>query len=249
LPGDAAVHLNAYQIDDYVTCPWKYRYVHVLKVPLLPHHTIMYGKAVHEAIAFYFRRMLDGTPAGEKDLINVYKAAWRSEGFISRAHEEKRFAEGERSLKEFFRRERDSGIKPACVEKDFTAESGSVVIRGRFDLIEERGDGAYIIDFKTSDVRERDKAEKKAKESLQLKVYALSYLKNFKKMPAGCELRFVDSGLVGAASFSDKDMEKTESLIHDVASGIRKRDYIAKPNYINCGWCAFNNICMEKSGR
>ena len=67
-------------------------------------------------------------------------------------------------------------------------------------------------------------------------------------MPAGCELRFVDSGLVGGAFFSDKDMEKTESLIHDVASGIRKRDYTAKPDYNKCNWCVFKDICGERYG-
>jgi len=248
LPDDAPVHLSAYQIDDYVTCPWKYRYAHVLNVPLLPHHTIMYGKAVHEAIAFYFRAVMEGTAAGAEDLVAVYKAAWRSEGFISRAHEEKRFAEGAAALRAFVERQKGSGIKPACVEKSFTVELGNVIVRGRFDLIEEREDGAHIIDFKTSDVREEDKAEDKAKKSLQLKVYALSYLKNFKKMPAGCELRFVDSGLTGAASFSDKDMDKTESLIHEVARGVRKRDYIAKPDYNKCNWCAFKDICDERYG-
>ena len=161
LPDDATVRLSAYQIDDYVTCPWKYRYAHVINVPLLPHHTIMYGKAVHEAIAFYFRAMMEGTTAGAEDLVAVYKAAWRSEGFISRAHEEKRFAEGVAALRAFVLREKGSGIKPACVEKDFTAELGSVIVRGRFDLIEEREDGAHIIDFKTSDVREEDKAERR----------------------------------------------------------------------------------------
>ena len=34
---------------------------------------------------------MEGTTAEAEDLVAVYKAAWRSEGFISRAHEEKRF--------------------------------------------------------------------------------------------------------------------------------------------------------------
>src|SRR3990167_3997816 len=56
IPNDASLSLSYYQIDDYTTCPLKYKYVHILKVPLLPHHTIMYGKAMHDVISTYFRR-------------------------------------------------------------------------------------------------------------------------------------------------------------------------------------------------
>src|SRR3989338_7376404 len=42
IPEDAVLSLSYYQIDDYLTCPLKYKYIHILKVPLLPHHTVMY---------------------------------------------------------------------------------------------------------------------------------------------------------------------------------------------------------------
>ena len=32
------------------TCPLKYRYVHVLRVPLLTHHRVVYGSAIHKAV-------------------------------------------------------------------------------------------------------------------------------------------------------------------------------------------------------
>ncbi|MEK7841741.1 MAG: ATP-dependent helicase, partial [Deltaproteobacteria bacterium] len=39
MPDDTVLSLSHYQIDDYRTCPLKYKYVHILKVPLLPHHS------------------------------------------------------------------------------------------------------------------------------------------------------------------------------------------------------------------
>ena len=36
--------LSHRQVDDYQTCPLKYRYVHVLRVPILRHHTVVYGR-------------------------------------------------------------------------------------------------------------------------------------------------------------------------------------------------------------
>jgi DNA helicase-2/ATP-dependent DNA helicase PcrA len=247
MPDGTVLHLSHYQIDDYLTCPLKYRYVHILKVPLLPHHTIMYGKAMHEAIKVYFRRKMEGVPVTEGELIDVFRASWRSEGFVSREHEEARWKAGQEALKRFFERESKEGITPAAVERDFYAEIGNNVLSGRWDLIEERGEGPYIIDFKTSDVRDRKKADRRTKESIQLRLYALAHRESFKRLPAGAELHFVESGIVGSAVFGEKDMEKTVTLIHEVSGGIRKRDFAARPGYNVCNWCAFNNICPEKA--
>ena len=45
--------LSFYQVDDYLTCPLKYKYAHVLRVPLAPHHAIVYGAALHKACLLY----------------------------------------------------------------------------------------------------------------------------------------------------------------------------------------------------
>ena len=243
IPNDAALSLSYYQIDDYTTCPLKYKYVHILKVPLLPHHTIMYGKAMHDVISTYFRRKAEGKTPGVDELMRIFHASWRSAGFVTKEHELQRYEAGKEAIKKFYEGQEKDGIRPAAIEREFLVDLGANRLKGRWDLIEERKDGPYIIDFKTSDVREEKAAQKKAKESIQLMLYALAYRENFKKLPAGCELHFVESGLVGKAVFEEKHIEKALNMIDEVAKGIRTRDYAAKPDYRNCDYCAFNNIC------
>jgi len=243
IPNDAALSLSYYQIDDYTTCPLKYKYVHILKVPLLPHHTIMYGKAMHDVISTYFRRKAEGKTPGVDELMRIFHASWRSAGFVTKEHELQRYEAGKEAIKKFYEGQEKDGIRPAAIEREFLVDLGANRLKGRWDLIEERKDGPYIIDFKTSDVREEKAAQKKAKESIQLMLYALAYRENFKKLPAGCELHFVESGLVGKAVFEEKHIEKALNMIDEVAKGIRARDYTAKPDYRNCDYCAFNNIC------
>ncbi|GMR04700.1 MAG: hypothetical protein BMS9Abin23_0602 [Thermodesulfobacteriota bacterium] len=242
--GEGVLSLTSYKIDDYLTCPFKYRFIHILNIPLLPHHTIMYGKAVHDAISFYFRRALDNVPAPEEEFLNVFRASWRSEGFISKDHERQRFSAGVDALKRFYAKAKE--IKPRAVERAFNVDVEGETLKGRWDLIVERDDGPCIIDFKTSDVRDQSKADKKTKSSTQLMLYSLAFQKVFGSPPAGCELHFVESGLVGRAVFKEKNLEKAAAMIEEVASGIRKRDFTATPDYLNCGWCAYNNICTEK---
>ncbi len=52
--------LSFYQIDDYLTCPLKYKYAHVLRVPLAPHHAIVYGAALHKAVQEFHHRHAQG---------------------------------------------------------------------------------------------------------------------------------------------------------------------------------------------
>ncbi|MBI3752697.1 MAG: UvrD-helicase domain-containing protein, partial [Deltaproteobacteria bacterium] len=212
MPDDAVLSLSYYQIDDYLTCPLKYKYIHILKVPLLPHHTVMYGKAMHDVISTYFRHKIEGKPPELDELISVFHASWRSAGFVTKEHEMQRYEAGKEAIKKFYEGQKQNGINPAAVEREFvidlpfrgSASKGVNRLKGRWDLIEEREDGPYIIDFKTSDVREEKAAKKKAKESIQLMLYALAYKENFKKLPAGCELHFLESGLIGKAAFEDK---------------------------------------------
>ena len=243
IPEDAVLSLSYYQIDDYLTCPLKYKYIHILKVPLLPHHTVMYGKAMHEAVSTFFRKKADGNLITLDELIGVFTANWHSAGFVTKEHETQRYEAGKKAIRKFYETQAQNGINPAAIEREFVIDLNMNRLKGRWDLIEERKDGPYIIDFKTSDVREEKAAHKKAKESVQLMLYAMAYKENHKKLPAGCELHFLESGLVGKVAFEEKHIEKVLSMIDEVAKGIRLRDYTAKPEYLNCGYCAFNNIC------
>ncbi|MBI5286621.1 MAG: PD-(D/E)XK nuclease family protein, partial [Deltaproteobacteria bacterium] len=243
IPHDTVLTLSYYQIDDYLTCPLKYKYAHILRVPLLLHHTIIYGNAIHQAVSTYFKKRLEGSPITLEGLIGVFISSWRSEGFITREHELQRFEAGKELLKRFYEDQEGIGIRPSAVERGFIVDLEVNRLRGRWDMIEERGDGPYIIDFKTSDVRDAKTANIKAKDSLQLLLYTLAYRECFKRLPAGVELHFLESGLVGRACFGDEEINKVLSKIEEVSKGIRVRDYTPRPKYLSCQYCAFNNIC------
>jgi len=103
--------LSFYQIDDYLTCPLKYKYVHVLRVPLLPNHQIVYGAALHQAVQAYNLAKLNCQRFSEKDLIGVLLNNWSSEGFISRQHEDERLARAKVALKRFYQGQKKSARK------------------------------------------------------------------------------------------------------------------------------------------
>ena len=243
LPSDYVLTLSYYQIDDYLTCPLKYKYVHLLRVPLLPHHTISYGKAIHEAIREYYRRKIAGKAVTADDLITIFKSVWRSEGFLSREHEERRYTRGEQVLKEFFITQEKSNVMPTLVEEDFSFLVAENRVIGRWDRVDEVNGDVHIIDFKSSEVLKQDKADKNARNNLQLSIYALAYQRVFAKMPSTVALYYLESGIVGQAKVGQKRLDGAVEKIQTAADGIRGRNFKAKPNPFVCQYCAYNNIC------
>jgi RecB family exonuclease len=100
-----------------------------------------------------------------------------------------------------------------------------------------------ITDYKSSDVRDPARAKQRARESLQLQIYAMGYEAMTGRLPDRLALHFLDSGLVGMVDVEPKRLEKARHKIATAAAGIRARDYTPTPEATACGWCPFRDIC------
>ncbi len=124
-------------MDDYLTCPLKYKYVHVMRVPIAPHHAIVYGAALHVAVQEFHRRHARGDVMTEEALIAAFEAAWSTEGFVSREHEEARLDAGRRALRRFREEQLAPGaVIPAYVEREFAFTLDGDRVRGRMDRVD-----------------------------------------------------------------------------------------------------------------
>ena len=231
------------QVDDYQTCPLKYQYIHILRIPLRQHHAVVYGSALHNAVEFYLRRRAAGNYTSLEDFLRAFDNAWRNEGFLTRDHEEQRKRAGIAALTRFYHEEEASGQKPTDVEREFGFTLGLDRVRGRFDRVDETPDGLVIVDYKSSDVTDQKKADQRARESLQLKIYALAQFEMTGRLPARVELRFLESGPRRAAHAHRADLAKAREAIEEAARGIRHREFEATPEYQACRYCPYNQIC------
>ncbi|MDZ7363986.1 MAG: ATP-dependent helicase [candidate division KSB1 bacterium] len=244
IPADQLLTLDSHKIDDYLTCPLKYKYARILRVPIEMHHTIIYGKAIHEAVRKYNQCKLQNQPVSEDDLLRVFKANWHSEGFISREHEDQRFAYGQEVLKRFFAQQEAGGTVPAYVEEQFKFRLGNNLIVGRWDRIDELPDGSvYVIDYKSSEVNDPEKVREQTVKSLQLRLYAIAYEQRFNRPVTGWRLHFLDTGLIGESPHKAQLLEKTKKDVLKAAEGIRQRDYTPDPGPVKCPSCAYQDIC------
>jgi DNA helicase-2/ATP-dependent DNA helicase PcrA len=279
-PVEGPLSLSFYQVDDYLTCPLKYKYVHVLRVPIAPHHAIVYGSALHKAVQEFHRLHPRGHVMSEEELLAAFDRAWSNEGFLTREHEEARLAAGRAALLRFREEQlRPGTVVPAYVEREFSFSLDGDRIRGRMDRVDiERlpaGDnephdrvgepqladsiapalpGLYpervtITDYKSSDVRDPVRARERARESLQLQIYAMAYQAETGRLPDAVQLWFLESGLVGRAELDEKRLERARESIRKAAAGIRARRFEATPDYMACGYCAFRDICPASAAK
>ena len=266
--------LSFYQVDDYLTCPRKFQYAHVLRVPLAPHHAIVYGAALHKAVQLFHHRHARGHVMSDAELDEVLDSAWSSEGFVSREHEEARLAAGRTALRRF-REEQllPDAVIPTYVEREFSFMLDGDRVRGRWDRVDVESasppdrasppapaddqsadvvsptlgimgtERVTITDYKSSDVRDPVKARQRARDSLQLQIYAMGYEAMTGRLPDALALHFLDSGLIGKVDVDPKRLAKGRQRIRTAAAGIRARDYTATPEPSACTWCAYRDIC------
>src|SRR5437762_572274 len=207
IPPEAELVISHKQVDDYQTCPPKYRYIHLLRVPILRHHTVVYGATIHRVVEYYLLRRAAGNYTPLEELLGVYDREWDNQGFLTREHEEARKGAGRQALTRFWHEEEASGQKPTHVEKEFGFALGPDRVRGRFDRVDEDLLGATIIDYKTGEVAKQKLADRRAAESLQLKLYALAWREMTGALPQRVELRFLESNLVGRHAPAEADLE------------------------------------------
>ncbi len=243
--------LSNRKIDDYLTCPMKYRYIHILKVPIRQHHSVIYGSAIHQAIKRYNMALQADEPITLDELKKAFRQAWQAEGFLTREHEELRYQEGMEALKEFYFHSQAEKSTPTYIEQHFSFVDGDVKIIGVFDRIDipdiTHPEDGLIIDYKTSQVKDQEEAAKKTKSSRQLAIYALAYRNLFKALPSALELRFLTPKLfIGEIAPTESALEKARQEIRQASEGIRAGQFSAQPSYFACDYCPYRTICPAK---
>jgi DNA helicase-2/ATP-dependent DNA helicase PcrA len=241
------VTLSNYQIDDFITCPFKYKLIHILRLPIREQPNIIYGQAMHRVAAEFYRARQEKRALSLDECKHIFTSLWKPTGFISRQHEKQRFETGLKNIERFYEMESKNPVVPKYIEKDFDFKlSEELMVIGRWDRIDEVDGKSIIIDYKTSDVKNMEEAEEKISSTSifnQLKLYALAYEKAFGKPVDEVGVYFLESCILATKKIRHDVIERHEKKITEVAAEMKKGDFSATPSSHVCKYCAFFNIC------
>jgi len=277
---DNSIRLSRAEVDDWLTCPRKYKFIHITPIRLLADPRITFGRAIHKVIEEFYKSKLSLiiNPKDPKDLkdlkdpyalnqlLEIYKQNWSSEGFLSPEHEKRRFEEGISIIKKFYYEysklfnvievEKKFKFEISCESSQISANSReyqnktdyNIIVEGRIDIIEKlSGGGTRIIDFKTSDVDNKEKAERRARDSIQLAIYALAMQEIEGEVPEEIGLFFLGSGILGLIRPTEKLIKDAQEKIIKVARGIRAQHFQATPDKIKCEQCPYSRYCDDSA--
>ena len=243
---DRALTLSYGQVNDYLDCPAKYRYAHVVRIPTPASHPMVYGRALHAAAQAYHRRQMAGRDMPLDELHAALDSSWESVGFLTREHEEARRRAAHDAIARFWEQQQRDPARPTAIEQDFVVTFGRDRLRGRYDRVDRDDAGRVVItDYKSSDVRDLTTANRRARESLQLAMYALAHEAQTGSLPDELALYFLESGIVGRTEPTEKRLAAAQEKLTTAAEGIRDGRFEARPNGMRCGYCPFREICPD----
>ena len=248
LGADNILTLSYTEIDDYRRCPLRYRFAHVLRIPVLPTPPMVYGNALHRAVADFLRRKREGEKPTLAQVEATFRSSWVGGGFISPDHESERFEAGLAALRRFVA---DEKAKPApdLVEQRFSFMLGNDRVVGQWDRVDRTAAGVEVADYKSTVLDgDEDTPQRRAAKNMQLPVYALAYQKTYGELPAKTALIFLETGQRGEVTPTAEAMGAIRAVITSTAAKIRARQFPAepeRPEARTCNQCPYNAICTE----
>ncbi len=107
-----------------------------------------------------------------------------------------------------------------------------------------------ITDYKSSDVRDPDKARQRARDSLQLTIYAMGWQAMTGRLPDAVQLSFLETGLVGRADGRrQRRLARGKAQIEMAATRDPGPRLHPKPDPMTCSYCPFREICPASTAR
>jgi DNA helicase-2/ATP-dependent DNA helicase PcrA len=236
--GDGLV-LSASDIETYRTCPLKYKFARVFRIPSEPTLNQRFGILVHQVLERYHGGGGSAAP-GLPELLNLLEAGWRRGGFGDSEEERQLRAKATQALVRYHDRFRDEDAEPVWFEKSFQFRMGKHLLRGRVDRVDRLPDGGYeLIDYKTG----RPKSAAQLREDVQLSLYAVGARESWQLEAAQQAYYYVLDDEKVPVERSDEDRDWITETVLEVAEGIEGQGFEPTPSWTACSMCDYRIAC------
>jgi DNA helicase-2/ATP-dependent DNA helicase PcrA len=234
------VVLSASDIDTYRTCPLKYKFARVFRIPQEPTVHQRFGILVHQVLERFHAR--GETAAGTlPELLGLLDAGWRRAGFGDTDEERQLRGKAAASLQRYHERFQSEESEPVWFERPFTFKLGPHVLRGRVDRVDRLPGGEYeLIDYKTG----RPKTETQLADDVQLSLYAVGAREAW-RLEASRQAYYylLDDQKVTVAPDGEDRSEWVREVATEVAEGIRSQGFEPTPSFAACSVCDYRLVC------
>jgi DNA helicase-2/ATP-dependent DNA helicase PcrA len=247
--------LSASDIETYRSCPLKYKFARVFRIPSESTMNQRFGILIHQVLERFHATGGGGSGAGAHDiqgmrgmgrsgsideLLGLLDAGWRRGGFGDTEEERQFRAKAVAALHRYHARTAGESAEPMWLEKGFQFKLGPHVLRGRVDRVDKLADGGYeLIDYKTG----RPRTAAQLREDVQLSLYAVGAREAWQLESSRQAYHYVldDEKVRVPAEELDRDWI-TDTVMH-VADGILSQGFEPTPSFSACSMCDYRIAC------
>jgi DNA helicase II / ATP-dependent DNA helicase PcrA len=228
--------LSASDIETYRTCPLKYKFARVFRIPSEPTLNQRFGILVHQVLERYHQsggRTID-------EMLGLLEAGWRRGGFGASDQERQLHAKADGALRRYHERFRDDDSEPLWFEKAFSFRMGAHTLRGRVDRVDRLPDGDYeLIDYKTG----RPRSAAQLREDVQLSLYAVGAREAWGLESSRQSYLYVLDDAKVPLPAEEVDRDWITETVFEVADGILAQGFEPTPSYAACSICDYRIAC------
>lgn len=225
--------LSATALNNYLSCPWKYFYRNLVRIPDKPTPSSLYGNAIHNALRL-FRELCASSEVYQPlpVLLEYLQLSIDDQGFTPASYDDAS-KKGIRALTQWHERYKDSYEFRVLCEKKFevylplpSGEPRQVLLRGLLDVIQFGSDGTVeVIDYKTGKHLSRNELEGGTKNATgdykrQLDFYCILLELAHADTPNRLTLEFVEPDKTGKTA--------THTFPYNVAAVAELKETIAR---------------------
>ncbi len=247
------------QLKAFETCPYQYRFAHILKVPVRGKGVFSFGKSIHQTLKDFYqlvqtrmkpdlftvKERVSAKPVVSLDeLMDMYERNWIDEWYDSAVHMRERKAQGTKFMKEFYAKHQHALNAPKFLEQPFNIKIGKYTLKGVIDRVDviakKKGhDDVHIIDYKTGRVPKN----KRDADLEQLLLYAIASREVFGDDPKQLTYYFLDDNQEFTYEPDEKEITQVKERVTKTIGDITTSDFRATPSPYVCKNCDFKDIC------
>jgi DNA helicase-2/ATP-dependent DNA helicase PcrA len=228
--------LSASDVETYRTCPLKYKFARVFRIPQEPTLHQRFGILVHQVLERYHSsggRTVD-------ELIGLLESGWRRGGFGEGEQERQLHRKAHDALRRYHGRIGIDRADPVWFERAFTFRLGPHTVRGRVDRVDRLADGAYeLIDYKTG----RPRSVAQLREDVQLSLYAIAAQQAWHLETSDQAYLYVLDDAKVRVPTEEIDPDWITETVLEVADGIAGQGFEPTPSHAACSVCDFRIAC------
>jgi DNA helicase II / ATP-dependent DNA helicase PcrA len=237
--------LSASDIETYRSCPLRYKFARVLRIPTEQTLHQRFGIAVHQVL----ERFHGGEEESLARINELLDVGWRRAGFGDSEPERRLFEIGREALSRYHARLHEQDSEPVWFERSFSFRLGPHHLRGRVDRVDRVNRGGpgedastaeyELIDYKTS----RAKTAEQLEDDVQLSLYAIAAREDWKLPSSRAAYYYVLDDVKVPVPCGERDEAAVTETVMAVGAGILAQEFEPTPSHAACSICDYRIVC------